>query len=93
MSRIVVQFSTPQGQEHDLVMRLRNFGEDLHRWLRSNGWGIVDLNEVDSAEERFAVMGVTQSKMKRVTEWIESEANRQNLLVHIDVASPKSEGQ
>jgi hypothetical protein len=44
----IVQASTP-----DLVHRLRNLGEDLHRSLGDKGR--VDMTEVDSATEFFSV--------------------------------------
>jgi hypothetical protein len=86
MSRIIViHFAQDQDEQHSLVHRLRNFGEDVFRGLRDNGWGAVSLDEVDRATTHFAITDVKASKLRRLISWIEHEADRQRLRVTAEV--------
>lgn len=87
MSRtVVIHFRPNPGEEsHVLVDKLRNFGEDVFRFLRDGQWGTVDLGEVDRAQTQFSVANVKASKLRRLIAWIEAEAARQYLAVSIEV--------
>lgn len=82
---VIVQFPSDQGEQFSLVHRLRNFGEDVFRFLRDYDWGTLDIQEVDAATTNFMITGVKASKLRRLTDWIEREAARQHLRVTIEV--------
>jgi len=87
MRTIVIRIPTDHSEELGLINRLRNYGEDVFRYVRDNGKGMgeVDLGEVDTATAEFSVRGVTNSKIRRLRLWLEGEAKRQNLPVKTDV--------
>jgi hypothetical protein len=65
--------------------QFRNFGETVFKWVSDNGFGVVDIGEVDRSTTRFAVTGVKTSKVRRVTHWVEEEASRQFLTISTEV--------
>jgi DNA polymerase III delta subunit len=85
---ITIRFKSGQAEACTLIHRLRNYGEDVFRFLRDdhNEWGELDLSEVDAATEQFTVHGVKRSKLRRLLRWIEDEAERQNLCIDTDVS-------
>lgn len=87
MSRtLIIHFQPNLGEEsHILVHRLRNFGEDVFRFVRDNQWGTVDLGEVDRAKTHFSVANVKAPKFRRIIGWIEEKASRQYLKVSVEV--------
>jgi hypothetical protein len=87
MSRtVVIHFQPNPGEEsHVLIGKLRNYGEDVFRFLRDTPWGTIDLGEVDRAQTQFSITNVKASKMRRLIAWIETEALRQYLMVSIEV--------
>jgi hypothetical protein len=83
---VVIHFEPDQDDEYSLIHRLRNFGEDVFRQLRDNGWGEVSLHEVDRATEHFTVRSIKASKLRTLLRWVEQEAARQHLRVTIEVS-------
>ena len=89
MSRtITIHFPAGQAEEFDLIHRLRNFGEDVFRFLRANDWGSVDIEEIDRAISFFSTHDIKRSKLRRLTAWLDAEAERHNLLISMEIASP-----
>ncbi len=87
MRTILIRFPTDQSEEFSLIHRLRNYGEDVYRYTRDHGKGTgeVELDEVDAATTEFSVRGVANSKVRRVCQWLEKEAARQNMQIIIEV--------
>jgi hypothetical protein len=87
MRTILIRLPTHQSEQFSLIHRLRNYGEDVYRYTRDNdkGVGEVDLDEVDAATTEFSVRGVADSKVRRVRQWLEEEAARQNLEINTEV--------
>jgi len=87
MRTILIRIAADQSEEFSRIHRLRNYGEDVYRYIRDNGKGMgeVHLDEVDSATTQFFVQGVANSKVRRLCQWLEEEAARQNLQVKTEV--------
>lgn len=87
MRTILIRFPTHQSEHSGLIHRLRNYGEDVYRYTRNygKGFGEVDIDEVDAATTEFSVRGVAGSKVRRVLQWLEEEATRQNLEINTEV--------
>lgn len=85
MATVLVRFVDDESRE--LVHRLRNYGEDVFYHLpdAERGMGQVSMDEVDAATSEFSVRGVAQSKVRRLRQWLEEEAARQNLRVSTEV--------
>lgn len=88
MSRtVMIQFLRGQDEDRALVSRLRDFGEIVFRKLPSeSGWGEIDLAEVDRATQHFSISNVKASKLRRLQDWVCSEAERQHLKIDMDVS-------
>ncbi len=70
MSRtVVIHFEPLPGEESGLLInKLRNYGEDVFRFLRDTPWRTVDLGEVDRADtvlhhEREGIQNPTPNRM------------------------------
>ncbi|MFD2057636.1 hypothetical protein ACFSQT_32485 [Mesorhizobium calcicola] len=86
MSRsLVINFNIDQAELYGLIHRVRNFGEDVYRFLRTNGWGEIDIGEVDAATTQLIMRDIKHSKLRRVTAWVEEEMRRQHLLGEVEV--------
>ena len=82
---LVINFSIDQAEFNILIHRVRNFGEDIDRFLRTNGWGSIDMGEVDSATTQLIIRAIKRSKLRRVSVWVEEEMGRQYLLGNVEV--------
>jgi len=67
------------GSTHDEVHRIRNFGEDLHRALKNNGWAEISLDAVDVATDRLLVTVPHRKEVRRVEALIERMLSDQHL--------------
>lgn len=85
MTTLVVRFTGERGSEFGWAHDFRNFAENVSRWMRDSGHGLVDLDEVDSGAPHFEVKGVAGSHRRRVIRWIEEEAERQRQPIAIDL--------
>jgi hypothetical protein len=48
------------------IHQMRNFGEDLHRALKIDGWAEVALNEVDKATDHLTVTVFSGRRVRRI---------------------------
>jgi hypothetical protein len=67
---IVIDFD----QERDprsLMHRVRNFGEDLYRACRDDGWAEISLDEVDRATDQLTVRVLSAKRERRIAAMIE----------------------
>jgi hypothetical protein len=69
--KIVIDFDT-QPDRHALVHRVRNFGEDLYRACREDGWLEISLDEVDRATNRLIVKVRSARRERRIAAMIEA---------------------
>ena len=83
MAELVVRLAD-QGELPKFDHQFGNFGEDVFRWLRANGWGEVDIDEVDRGGGRFAVTAIAAKNVRRVIKWLKEEAVRQHLPVVVE---------
>ena len=69
-----------------LLHRFHNFGEDVFRWLGDKkGAGEVDFAEIDGPSGQFVIRNVKVAMSRRLLQWLEQEAARQNLAISLDV--------
>jgi hypothetical protein len=80
---LTIDFDPDQAEFGALLHRVRNFGEDVYRYLRTNDWGEIDLNEVDAATTRLTIRGIKSSKLRRISTWVGEEMRQQHLLGRI----------
>jgi hypothetical protein len=86
MSRsLVISFNSDQAELYGLIHRTRNFGEDVYRFLQTNGWGEINMGEVDAAITQLIIRDIKHSKVRRVAVWVEEEMTRQHLLGAVEV--------
>lgn len=85
MAELVVRLADP-GDLPKFDHQFGNFGEDVFRWLRANGWGEVDIAEMDRGGGRFVVARIVAKNLRRVIKWIEEEALRHHLQVVVERA-------
>jgi hypothetical protein len=86
MRSVVIHFEPGQDEQGRLVHRLRNFGEVVWRQVRNADWGSVSLDEVDRATTQFSITDVHAKKLRRLTTWIQQEADLQHLKIVMKVA-------
>jgi len=87
MSRtVMIHFPQHQDDRDSLVHRLRNFGEVVFQQVKTEDWGRLSLAEVDRATTQFAVTEVKASKVRRLVDWINKEAERQHLQIAVEVS-------
>ncbi|TIS74906.1 MAG: hypothetical protein E5W94_23255 [Mesorhizobium sp.] len=82
---MVINFNTDQAELYGLIHRVRNFGEDVHRFLQTNGWGEINMGEVDAATTQLIIREIKHSKLRRVTVWVEAEMRRSHLFGVVEV--------
>ena len=69
--RIIIDFDA-EPDERALVHRVRNFGEDLYRACRDDGWAEVSLDEVDRATNQLIVKVGSAQRECRIAAMIEA---------------------
>ena len=69
MKRIVFSFERLADDTH--IPRLRDFGEVLFLMFRDGHHVVVDLDEVDGATERFAIVVKHERQLRRTLQVIE----------------------
>ena len=69
--KIVIDFDA-QPDQHVLIHRVRNFGEDLYRACRDDGWAEVSLDEVDRATNQLIVKVGSARRERRIAAMIEA---------------------
>jgi len=84
MRTIVIHFE-PQDEDIAFVHRLRNFGEDVWGQARKAGWGTVSIDEIDRATTQFSIRDVHAKKLRRLTTWIQREADLRHLRIIMEV--------
>jgi hypothetical protein len=76
---LTITFDAKQAEFSALSHRIRNFGEDIYRYLKTNGWGEIALTEIDAATTQLTIRDIKGSKLRRVTAWVDDEMRRQHL--------------
>ncbi|WP_256752321.1 hypothetical protein [Mesorhizobium sp. Mes31] len=76
---LTIDFDPEQAETDALIHRVRNFGEDVYRYLRTTGWGEIKMAEVDAAMTQLIIRDIKGSKLRRVRAWIVDEMNRHHL--------------
>jgi hypothetical protein len=71
LRKIIIEFD-PQPDRYALVHRVRNFGEDLYRVCREDGWAEISLDEVDRATNQLIVKVGSARRERRITAMIEA---------------------
>jgi hypothetical protein len=61
-----------QPDRHALVHRVRNFGEDLYRACREDGWAEISLAEVDRATNQLIVKVGSARRERRIAAMIQA---------------------
>lgn len=69
--KIIIDFDTQPGRRA-LVHRVRNFGEDLYRACREDGWAEISLDEVDRATNQLIVKVASARRERRIAAMIEA---------------------
>jgi hypothetical protein len=67
---IVIDFDQER-DPHSLMHRVRNFGEDLYRACRDDGWAEISLADVDRAMDRLRVRVRSSKRERRIAIMIE----------------------
>ena len=67
--------SSTSGEIH----RIRNFGEDLHRAFKNNGWAEISLEAIDRATDCLLVFVHHPKQLRRVEALIERMLSEQHL--------------
>lgn len=61
---LVIDFDVQPG-DGVFIHRMRNFGEDLWRACKTDGWASMSLDEIDRATNQLTVTVATASKVRR----------------------------
>jgi hypothetical protein len=85
MRTVVIHFDPQQDEQALLIHRLRNFGEDVWRHVRDADWGCVSIDEVDRATTQFAITEVRAKKLRRLTAWLQLQADLQHLRIKMEI--------
>jgi len=73
--QIVVDFNLGRDRCSD-IHRIRNFGEDLYRQCRDEGWASISITDVDPATDELRVSVRSARRVRQAAQMIE------NLLAH-----------
>jgi hypothetical protein len=68
---------------------MRNFGEDLHRALKIDGWVEVSLSEVDEATDHLTVTVFSGRRVRRINATINKLLSEHSL----DICAAVSVGE
>jgi len=69
--RIIIDFDA-EPDERALIHRVRNFGEDLFRACREDGWAEISLDEMDRATNQLIVKVGSARRERRIAAMIEA---------------------
>jgi len=72
MPRRIIIDSDAEPDERALIHRVRNFGEDLFRACREDGWAEISLDEVDRATNQLIVKVGSARRERRIAAMIEA---------------------
>ncbi len=84
MNIVITLIVTSNNRISDLH-KFQNFAEDVFYWVRDDGWGDLDFEELDRGADAFAITGVKASKRRRIVNWVQQEAERQCVAISLDV--------
>jgi hypothetical protein len=76
---LTIDFDPYQAEPAALLHRVRNFGEDIYRYLQATDWGEIRMDEVDAATTKLIIRDIKSSKLRRVRSWVAEEMKRQHL--------------
>lgn len=68
--RIIIEFDLPP-DARSLIHQIRNFGEDLYRQCRDEGWATISLEEIDRATSQLRVTVRSKRRVRRTMRMIE----------------------
>ena len=68
--QIVINFILGPDRSSD-IHRVRNFGEDLYRHCRNDGWASISLADVDRATDQLKVSIRSARRVRRTAQMIE----------------------
>jgi hypothetical protein len=73
---IIIDFDTGPGAP-SLTHQVRNFGEDLYRVCKADGWASIAMEDVDRATNQLRVTVRAKRRVRRVMSMIDKlETNR-----------------
>lgn len=62
------------------VSRVRNFGEELYRTLREDGWASISLDDIDRATDQLRVKVFSRARIRRTMSHIQTILKRHYLV-------------
>jgi hypothetical protein len=68
--KIVINFKLGPDSSSD-IHRIRNFGEDLYRHCRNDGWASISIPDVDRATDQLNVSIRSARRVRRTAQMIE----------------------
>ena len=68
--QIVINFILGPDRSSD-IHRIRNFGEDLYRHCRNDGWASISIADIDRATDRVCVSVRSARRVRRTAQMIE----------------------
>jgi hypothetical protein len=67
--QIVIDFTLGPDRGYD-IHRIRNFGEDLYRRCREDGWASISIHDVDRATDQLRVSVRSARRVRRIARMI-----------------------
>jgi hypothetical protein len=61
---ISISFNWPQDNQR--IHEMRNFGEDLYRAFKDDGWAEISLDEIDKATDHLRVTVFSARRARRI---------------------------
>ena len=68
--QIIINFTLGPDRLSD-IHRIRNFGEDLYRHCRNDGWASISIADVDRATDQLKVSIRSARRVRRTAQMIE----------------------
>jgi hypothetical protein len=86
--KIVIDFDRRQNAPA-LIHKLRNFGEEVWRVCKDDGWGSIALEDVDSATDQLIVTVSSSRHVRRMAAMVHKLLERHFLETHARVSLVK----
>ena len=83
--QIIIDFDLPVD-----IHRMRNFGEDLWRACRDDGWASITLDEVDKATKQLCVTVRVARRVRRIAAMIQKLLERHYLTDTVNLTHVKT---
>ena len=89
--QIVIDFDPTQGSS-TFIHQLRNFGEDLWRACKEDGWASIDLADVDRATNQLTVTVSSSRRVRRTVAMTNKLLERHFLASYASVTQSRIDG-